>query len=139
MKKNLIVTLGMLFAMPSIFACYDEQGEAAGGYFTTQQAHLSPLWQVLERVDYPINMDQKNAELRRLLAEGADPNESNGPDRITPLMRAATLGDTEMVQILLEAGADPTLSDINGKTALDFATKPEIRQILAEYLKTKLP
>ena len=42
----------------------------------------------------------------------------------TALMAAARLGWDQMVKHLLERGADPTLRDATGKTALDFARIP---------------
>ena len=39
-------------------------------------------------------------------------------------------GHTEIVKALLAAGADKSLKDINGKTALDWAKKEEIKALL---------
>lgn len=53
----------------------------------------------------------------------------------TPLMTAAVWGYTEVVRILLEAGADPLLKDAEGKTARDWAewaNKPETAALLRE-------
>jgi ankyrin repeat protein len=57
---------------------------------------------------------------RLLLAAGADPNypEENGQ---TPVFGAATQGWTEMVQLLVEYGADLTVQDRFGATPLDIA------------------
>ncbi|MBI1875679.1 MAG: ankyrin repeat domain-containing protein [Acidobacteria bacterium] len=47
------------------------------------------------------------AEVRRLLSEGADPNETI--DDWTPLAWAARLGNEATIHALLEAGAKPSL------------------------------
>ena len=39
---------------------------------------------------------------------------------LTPLMHACLVGDTEMVKILLEHGAEVTITNHEGKTALDY-------------------
>ena len=43
----------------------------------------------------------------RLLAEGADCNATVGPGQFAPLGIAASNGHTEVVKLLLRAGADP--------------------------------
>ena len=69
-----------------------------------------------------------------LLAAGANPNltEDGGG---TPLMMAATFGDTEIVKMLLAADANPNVVANIGKTALDAAKetgRSEIVRILEE-------
>jgi uncharacterized protein len=49
--------------------------------------------------------------------DAASPNES------TPLMMAAMYGTASGVKLLLEAGADPMLRNVQGLSALDFAEK----------------
>ena len=61
-----------------------------------------------------------------LLEGGADPNVAqvdNG--RWTALHHAAYEGDIEMVQLLVDYGADPDAEDENGETALHFARDME--------------
>jgi hypothetical protein len=64
--------------------------------------------------------DDDVEEARRLLSRGADPNipEVNG---ITPLMDAASGGNTEMVEVLLAGGADIHVLDKFGDCAADYA------------------
>lgn len=75
----------------------------------------------------------------RLLVAGVDPNaNSNGSDR-SPLHRAIELGSTEMVQLLLEHGADPdgqaaTGSVMESLSAMDLAIRKSDGDI-ADLLK----
>jgi ankyrin repeat protein len=57
------------------------------------------------------------AEVRRLIASGADVNELGDQGR-TPLIEAAGKGDVRMVRLLLEAGAEPGWKDQMEETAL---------------------
>lgn len=47
--------------------------------------------------------------------------DAESPNRTTPLMMAAEYGSPQAVKLLLEAGADPTLRNELGLSALDFA------------------
>ncbi|CAM9366004.1 unnamed protein product [Laminaria digitata] len=73
--------------------------------------------------DRPLHVAAKlgRLEIVRLLLQwaGADPNATNKPGR-TPLMAACACLDNraEVVRSLLEAGADATMADENGYTAL---------------------
>ncbi len=69
--------------------------------------------QVAERLSWQIDPDCRSKKSQR-----------------TPLIRAITGNDplASVVELLLKAGADPSLSDIHGKSALDYA-----RARLARY------
>lgn len=41
----------------------------------------------------------------------------------TPLLLACATGDVELVEMLLEAGADPTIADYTNTTPFDVAKK----------------
>jgi ankyrin repeat protein len=57
----------------------------------------------------------------KLLGDG-DPDADLGPGGRGVLLRAAAFrGHAELVELLLERGADPTLANPDGKTALDWA------------------
>ena len=58
------------------------------------------------------------AAVRRLLAEGEDPNECYGADEEPALLVAAVERREEIVQLLLEAGAYPDYGDMCGYTPL---------------------
>jgi ankyrin repeat protein len=56
-----------------------------------------------------------------LLVWGAEVNIQGTLEGFTPLMTAAAEGQAEVVEILLDAGADRDLKDQDGDTALSFA------------------
>jgi ankyrin repeat protein len=65
-----------------------------------------------------------------LLSRGAkvDLVDDRGRDA---LMIAAGLGHAEIAKVLLDAGADRTRRDKTGKSAIDLATAPEVKAVLA--------
>ncbi|TWT55747.1 Ankyrin repeats (3 copies) [Thalassoglobus neptunius] len=74
--------------------------------------------------------------VRRLLAAGANVNSRNIKEDsdffgVTPLIMNATQRDDcdEVTQLLLQAGADPSLIDAQGKTALDHARERGLAKI----------
>lgn len=83
-----------------------------------------------------------------LLNAGIDPNQrSKGGLKPgdTLLMVAASVGNVEIVQMLLDFGADPYLREEElpgrlGKTAFDLSWRyPAVQKLLKHYEKTKLP
>jgi ankyrin repeat protein len=77
--------------------------------------------------------------LTALLAAGAEVDARTPPGStifMTPTMWATYHGHTQFVQRLLEAGADPTAADENGKTLLTMtqeAGQPEIESLVRKY------
>ena len=69
-------------------------------------------WEVLKDIQQTVE----------LLDKGVDPN-SVDADRSTPLILAAMLGSTEVVQVLLEYGACMDASNSDGWTALMYAAQ----------------
>lgn len=64
------------------------------------------------------------------------------PNGSTPLMMAAMYGSIDAVELLLSAGADPTLKNSLGLTALDFATRaqhPEAVARIAAAIRARAP
>ena len=57
----------------------------------------------------------------------------NAPDQqgITPLMAAAKNGDADLIRDLLAHGAIAKAKDKKGRTALDYARSPEVRNLLS--------
>ena len=73
----------------------------------------TPLWLAAHKED---------ARIAKLLLDyKANPNCRVGKNRLTPLMAAAKNGRIEMVNLLLDRGADPRLVSEDGKTAAQFA------------------
>lgn len=74
-----------------------------------------------------------------LLSKGALVN-APAPDGTTPLMMAARSGNTKLVNVLLEQGADPTTRSLNQLSAADWAESnkytrlaDQLRQIATNY------
>ncbi|HYG46095.1 MAG TPA: ankyrin repeat domain-containing protein [Bordetella sp.] len=66
-----------------------------------------------------------------LLARKAMVN-APSPDGTTPLMMAGFSGNREMVQLLIDAGADVTTRDLKGKNAADWASEGKAGKLSAE-------
>jgi ankyrin repeat protein len=62
-----------------------------------------------------------SAEMVQLLLEHHAYIDAESPNRTTPLMMAARYGRPEIVGLLLREGADPTLRNDRGLSAIDFA------------------
>jgi ankyrin repeat protein len=64
------------------------------------------------------------------------------PNGSTPLMMAAMYGSASGVKMLLEAGADPTIKNDLGLTAIDFAErvkKTDSTTIIAAFISARRP
>ena len=79
-----------------------------------------------------------NVPLINLLLEHDAYIDASSPNESTPLMMAALYGTPAAVKTLLEAGADPTIVNGAGFTALEFAQggkKPESAYIIDAFLR----
>jgi uncharacterized protein len=64
------------------------------------------------------------------------------PNGSTPLMMAAMYGNASAVKLLLESGADPSLKNDLGLTAIDFAQrvkKADSVEIIAAFVRAQRP
>ena len=69
------------------------------------------------------------------LDNGVDVNAaSTSAEHSTALMVAAAKGKLEMVELLLERGADPLVTNSDGKTALELARGAEVKALLVEAM-----
>ena len=76
--------------------------------------------------------------VKLLLDNHADPDLTDREEHFSALMFAASEGQLEVVRILLTAGANPYLKDIDGDDALAFSVKnnhPEVAAIMRTFMK----
>ncbi len=73
-------------------------------------------------LDYAI-MYNRIKLVEEILKTDIDINKTKRPSQFTPLMGAVCYGRKEIAVMLLKKGADVTLRDIKGLSALDFAKK----------------
>jgi ankyrin repeat protein len=81
-------------------------------------------------------------DLIKLLLENYAYIDAESPNKTTPLMMAAMYGSSEAVKLLLEAGADPTLRNQQGLSAIDFANKAgrrESAELIAAVRRSQQP
>ena len=92
-----------------------------------------PGWTPLH---YAVSANNEHSlEIVRLLLDNNAYIDAESPNKSTPLMLAAQYGSQEMVQLLLDAGADVQLRNQQGLTAVDFARRSE-RVFMVEMLDT---
>jgi hypothetical protein len=65
----------------------------------------------------------------RVLLDMSVAIDTRGPFGLTPLMAAAGSGSVEVVELLLDRGADRALKDNAGKTAFDHVVRAEAKEI----------
>ena len=78
-----------------------------------------------------------HTEMMRLLIDNDAYIDSESPNGTTPLMMAAYYATPKAVKLMLEEGADPTLQNKDGQTALDMALSKD-KKLSAQYIKVFL-
>jgi uncharacterized protein len=78
-----------------------------------------------------------SVELVRLLLEHHAYIDAESPNRSTPLMLAAMYGHASVVRLLLEEGADASLRNEQGLSAVDFARRAD-RGDLADLIAARI-
>ena len=73
-------------------------------------------------------------EMRLIVQGGGDVNWQLSPTGLTPLMAAASADHLDVVQFLIEHGADPSMTDANGFTALERARRSGANDVV-RYLE----
>jgi len=92
----------------------------------------------------PLHYAATNGQLAviRLLLDEHAYIDAESPNRTTPLMMAAMYGTAAAVKVLLEAGADPLLKNMQGLNALDFAervSRAESAEIIRAFVRGRQP
>ena len=88
------------------------------------------------------NADPVSVEMARLMLEHHAYIDAASPNRTTPLMMAAHYGKPDVVKLLLEEGADASLRNEKGLSAVDFArgaNRPAVVDIIASHQRKRLP
>ena len=78
----------------------------------------------------------------KLLLENSAYIDAASPNGSTPLMMAAMYGNTSTLKLLLDEGADPTLKNQLGLTAVDFAQRADRKEmvdLIAAAIRARQP
>ncbi|KAI3644790.1 hypothetical protein MP228_010954 [Amoeboaphelidium protococcarum] len=70
---------------------------------------------------------------QHLIQTGVDVNAQNAVNKWTPLHWAAYQGHLQVAQLLLNNGADPSIKNESGKTAVDLAKNASIKSLLLKF------
>lgn len=88
------------------------------------------------------NAEPVSVEITRLLLEHHAYINAHSPNRTTPLMMAAHYGNPDVVQLLLEEGADASMKNEKGLSAMDFARnakRPAVVEMIASNQRKQRP
>ena len=76
--------------------------------------------------------------VHKLLLSGLDPNLPESSTGLTPMHRAASVGDYRMALRLLAFGAKPDAKDKKGRRPLEMTTHPQLRSLLRRGFPVEL-
>lgn len=112
--------------------------EANAEFYPKSFAKLeAPKWLILYRqVHLAIRMHNEEM-VKLLLQEGTGVNLIIDNTKITPIMLASVSGSPRIVQILLDAGANPNHTDTHDESALGHAARSEDPDVLKVLLQSK--
>lgn len=88
------------------------------------------------------NESPSSEAMVRLLLEHHAYIDAESPNRTTPLMMAAHYGSSAVVKLLLDEGADSSIKNEAGLTAMDFAnraSRKEAAGIIAAFIRSRQP
>ena len=81
-------------------------------------------------------------DIMRMLLEKYAYIDASSPNGSTPLMMASMYGTSAAVKLLLESGADPTIKNGQGLTAIDFAqraNRADSASLIAAFVRARQP
>lgn len=91
----------------------------------------TPLMWAIGRIKNEVPHERRTQVLKMLLNAGAAPNmAAQSQYAYTPLIEAASLGQTDMVRVLLERGAVVNATNKVGQTGLHLAGNAEVAKLL---------
>jgi len=94
----------------------------------------SPIMEAVSSGSVGEGPDKQIDILKLLLARGANPNTRNTNElNYTPLMEAAMLDRTQMVETLIDADADVNATNDAGQSALQLTKSESVRTLLAGH------
>ena len=120
---------------------------ALGGYLEAARALIARDADVNKTGWTPLHYAASGAteysiEMTVLLLEHHAYIDAASPNGTTPLMMAARYGSRDVVQLLMQEGADPTLKNQLGLTAVDFARqagRDDVAELITQAVRQRQP